>query len=878
MRQDFEKEIHAVTSVAWGRGEFRHHIALSTSNGQILLFNIDNTGANMPQSLVRFKDSKRAINSLSFAPNMNNVMMSAGADGSVKLWDLRTNRKRPSAMFEKPGDVARDVQCSPFDGTQFAAIYDSGAIQRWDIRNPQFCNRRINAHSGNGLSLDWHKEYDYIVSGGRDKQIQIWNMASESRKPERVIISSEPVSKVRWQFDLQHSTASSKCGVLNTDIATCSMSPYDHSIYVWNPRRPFIPRYVIEEHTNSVSDIFWRNNQAIWSISKDKSFMQHNLAGRDMAIKEMPAHAIAWDQSSNFTLVIQDKHEEQYVQETDEELALPSSLRVGPSPGIKMPRNPIPYPNKASFNQRIYTIAWPGWEENSFKFCAENYVSSFLEPTLAYGSPQSNQLVMACLRNSEVASLAGKFRTAQTWRVIGDIIEREKQAFLKFPPTKQAVMGSLQPFTSRITESLKGQSSNEVSPLLRPAENSIQSLDSPSQSTPVERPSSRARMETSTSETQVGDIEVGQKLLSSSDEPDITGSSMDTASPEKHNSGATYTQLTSRNQSIHGRDAQELGEMQENAMSSAPSKSSPRTNISSLSVAFTDDSATRSFSRQVPIKPKKTSAEIGLSAVDEILNPAYSSLDDFNNDSISPENHKYPKDLPSSSCSIEVPVIVEPREHTINTKHSSLAPPADPLAKRYQDYLATISYPWSAKNMIQQAAEHALLQGDIQLCAIFGMLFSPEYAGLFPDPSILEEWVTAYIDILRRHDMRTICAEIIKVSSFESIRERGQIETSLDIVCHRCSHPLIDNIGAGHALGTSNIGFWYCAHCHNLLEGCILCTLPTKGLAVSVFGCGHTMHPECLDQWIQDASKEMSEVECPSGCQSVLTSEQSRYP
>lgn len=914
--QDFEKT-HAVTCVTWGRGEFRRHIALSTSGGQILLYNIDKqTTVKSAKSVTRLQDSNRAVNSLTFSPTNNSIMLSANSDGSVRLWDLRTNRRKASAVFPKQGDIAREVQCSPFDGTKFAAIYDSGGIQRWDVRNLTTCERRINAHSGAGLSLDWHTEYDYIVSGGLDKQIQIWNMGSDSRKPDHVIPSPSAVAKVRWQFDLQHSNTSSTHGVLNTDIVSCNMSLYNYCIYVWNPRRPYIPRYVVEEHSNVVTDVFWRNKTTVWSTSKDKTFKQHNLAHRTMAITELPTQALAWNHENELSFIFQDKHEEHYLQVSDEDLVSTEANRRMSSASFKIPSTPVPVNSAPPVTQAICTVAFPGWDANSFIFCAQNYIYDATEPDISFSS---NRILDICFHNSLVASHAGKFRLAQTWRILHDIISSEKAAFLKFVPTKQPVHVALQPYASRITESLKGLSSAELTPSLIPIEDSLPGTTGRSRATSIERSRSRPPdpNKSETGSIRLFNTDTRQELShvgitpeaphnlsfssSESDERDLIASSFGTNSPEV-NSASMENMMSTQGKSQGENKLDDAGKSLSDSKADRNNKSitnrhgPPHLSLQTSDEYGSDPQASRiSGHNSALLTPHLvgksiTGKHVGhgegrLSTVNEIsMNPRQ---DRVHSGASTPRSMANPfdahKEYSSSNDSAESLYQNAATKMSSKSERPSITVSAgESMAKRYQEYLQTINHPWRAENMIQQAAQYAMEQGDVQTCATIGLLFMKDYPGAFESEQVIEEWIWAYLLLLRKHELHLICAEIIKHSPFPAIRELGQIETSLDILCHRCKHPLTDNTAAAreaYQFSDDKIAFWYCGHCHKLLEGCIFCHIPVKGISITIFECGHKIHQECMTKWIK-AIEQIQEtmkhndteypIECPSGCQTIL--------
>ncbi|VVT56612.1 uncharacterized protein SAPINGB_P005177 [Magnusiomyces paraingens] len=512
--RDFDK-LHNVTDLSWGRQEYRHTIALSTSGGQILVYNIDKQS---PKPVSRINDSNRTINSICFHPYYGYNLVSAGGDGSVKIWDLRQSKRKPAISFLKSGDVVREVQCSPFDNNKYAAIYDSGAVMRWDSRYPRLVDRRINAHSGSGLSFDWHPEYDYIVTGGIDRQIQIWYMNSENRNPDLVIQHPAPVAKVRWQHDILNSTASSKYGVLNTDIACCNMSLYDNGIYIWNPRRPHIPHYILEPHTKAVTDVFWRSQSTLWSISRDKTFSQTVLDPSHMTIKRLNSQAFSWSQGDTFSFVAQDRYEELYdkdpghelpagaggtnvsaaaltaaataaavaaASEDDRRRGSSSNLSVSAT-GSRKPLPPVPAPPSTKQYQAVYSMSFPGGSSESFQFCAENYLyydstpslnalrKSTTDPAIDINTTTGMRAVQICEYNAKAAALAGKFRTSQTWYMLQEVIGQERVDFLKQYNKNLINTGNhsgslLQPYASRILESLK---SVEVSPLALPADDS----------------------------------------------------------------------------------------------------------------------------------------------------------------------------------------------------------------------------------------------------------------------------------------------------------------------------------------------------------------------------------------------------------------------
>lgn len=502
--RDFDK-FYTVTDLSWGRNECRRTIALSNSGGQLLVYNIEKT-----KSVNRLSDGSRAINSINFHQQESFRLVSGSADGSIKLWDLRQQKKTPVISFFKNGDNVREVQFSPFDPNKLAAVYDSGSVIRWDIRYPRVVDLRLNAHTGAGLSLDWHTEYNYIVSGGVDKQIHIWNMSSESRKPEITILNSTSVSKVRWQHDILNSTASSKYGILNSDIVSCNMSLFDHAVNVWNPRRPYIPHYVLKPHSNSVIDIFWRSQSVLWTISRDKTFAQTSLDPGDMEIKRLNSQAFSWTNNNTLSFVVQDRHEEMYFKDAgdhsiarEDERSRKQSVSVTTSPSVtRSLLPPVPPPTESlKLIPAVYTFNFPGTSPEAFNYCAENYF--YYDNVLSLERYSKRPFTKAeikrtttglmavdvCGNNAITAAQAGRFRTSQTWRILQEVIGRERIEFLQRKPVKMPIKDKLKPYASRITESLK---SAEPSPMLRPIDDTHASITKMSREGSLDRSYSEA--------------------------------------------------------------------------------------------------------------------------------------------------------------------------------------------------------------------------------------------------------------------------------------------------------------------------------------------------------------------------------------------------
>ncbi|ODV83181.1 hypothetical protein CANARDRAFT_30272 [[Candida] arabinofermentans NRRL YB-2248] len=319
-----------MSDAKFGHQQYGRNLAISTLSGSIHLYNLDR-GNRIRTSL---SDHQRAVNSIDFNHINPYNLISGSQDGKMKLWDLRMKNTKAQLTINGNADAVRCVQFNPRDPKTVCSIFDSGVIQKWDIRKPNSFERRLNAHTGPGLTLDWHPELDYIISGGRDKQIQVWSMSSNadsSREPDHVINTSGAVSKVSWCRGRGNGS------IMNTDIAAVFLND-DPCIQIWNLNRKFIAKNVIECHSNQVTGLLWRTPKYLVSCSKDKTLFQHDVTLEPRTLDNLSPITMAWDNKSfqNLMMIKQDK----YQFETHNE-NMPITLAMNAT----LPNNSQPPPN-----------------------------------------------------------------------------------------------------------------------------------------------------------------------------------------------------------------------------------------------------------------------------------------------------------------------------------------------------------------------------------------------------------------------------------------------------------------------------------------------------------------------------------------------------
>ncbi|XP_059835219.1 GATOR complex protein WDR24 isoform X3 [Hypanus sabinus] len=237
-------------------------LATAATNGAVVTWNLGKQSRNKQDQL--FNEHKRTVNKVCFHPNEVHMLLSGSQDGYMKCFDLR--KRESVSTFSGQSESVRDVQFSVRDYFTFAASFENGNVQLWDIRRPDRYERMFTAHNGPVFCCDWHPDdKGWLATGGRDKMVKVWDMTANRAKEIYCVQTIASVARVKWRPEMKY------------HLATCSMM-VDHNIYVWDIRRPYIPFAMFEEHKDVTTGIMWRHNHDpyyLLSGSKDSTLYQH---------------------------------------------------------------------------------------------------------------------------------------------------------------------------------------------------------------------------------------------------------------------------------------------------------------------------------------------------------------------------------------------------------------------------------------------------------------------------------------------------------------------------------------------------------------------------------------------------------------------------
>jgi WD40 repeat protein len=188
---------------------------------------------------------------------INNKIVTAAGDGKVKVWEKDTYTLL--AELSHSNKSARVIAKHP-TLPEMAVGYSDNTIRIFNTENFKLL-LELKAHDNSVFALAYSPDGKYLLSGGRDAVLKIWEVNEAYRLQQTINAHWYHINAIKYSPN-------------GNFFATVSM---DKTVKIWEAENFELIKVLDKEkydgHTTSVNKILWVNDNELISCSDDKTAM-----------------------------------------------------------------------------------------------------------------------------------------------------------------------------------------------------------------------------------------------------------------------------------------------------------------------------------------------------------------------------------------------------------------------------------------------------------------------------------------------------------------------------------------------------------------------------------------------------------------------------
>ena len=188
-----EYHVDAVLSLAANR-QHRNLLASASADKTVKMWDL-----NTEKCVQSYSMHKGKVCSLDWHPTQSTLLLSGGYDRAVIATEMRAPDAK-ARQWTVEADVEQ-VRWNPHDPNYFFVTTEAGTVHYFDARNVPSSGGiskplwTLQAHDGAVSSLDINLTIpEFVVTGSDDKQVKLWNI--QSNKPSMIVSRNLQVGRV----------------------------------------------------------------------------------------------------------------------------------------------------------------------------------------------------------------------------------------------------------------------------------------------------------------------------------------------------------------------------------------------------------------------------------------------------------------------------------------------------------------------------------------------------------------------------------------------------------------------------------------------------------------------------------------------------------
>jgi len=188
--------------------------------------------------------------------SVGNRLITVGGEGQLVSWDTDKQRSVESTQYSHK--ALRDLATHP-SGDQFAIGSSDCSIYIINSETLAIVHQIEQAHANSVFSVAYTVDGMYLISGGRDAQIRIWDVGDGYNLVEQIPAHLFTVNRLRPQPQGAYLASVSR----------------DKTIKIWNTDSFNLVKVIdfmkFQGHTNSVNDLLWLSETDFVSCGDDRN-------------------------------------------------------------------------------------------------------------------------------------------------------------------------------------------------------------------------------------------------------------------------------------------------------------------------------------------------------------------------------------------------------------------------------------------------------------------------------------------------------------------------------------------------------------------------------------------------------------------------------